>query len=439
MSPSRLSDRRVLAAVLGLVGVLAVAATSWIYASPLPYSQPGPIRGDGLGYYVYLPAALLDHDLTMRRTGRRSFSDDPALISGVRVVVGKGGVYLDQYGVGEAALLAPFFAGAYALAALSGERRGGFSCPFEAAVSVASIVYLLLGLALTASVLRRWFSCRTAALTLLSLTFGAAVFDYATFEPAMSHVYSFFAIALVVRLTLWAWDRPSFASASALGVALGLVGLIRPTNLAIVLFCVLVGVSSRHDALARARALVRSRGLVAAGTAAMLLVLLPQAAYWHHVTGHWITNPYLGKGEHLDLLHPHLVGVLFSVRKGLFFWTPLMILAVLGVAVLRRAARPLFLASVVYLLVAIWIVASWSIWWYGVSFGMRALIDQMPVFALGLAALIETARGFVGRALGAAIVLTTLVAVHGMLAYWLFVIPGDRTNFTMYLESLHHW
>ena len=85
----------------------------------------------------------------------------------------------------------------------------------------------------------------------------------------------------------------------------------------------------------------------------------------------------------------------------------------------------MFLASVVYLPVAIWIVASWSIWWYGVSFGMRALI--------------ETARGFVGRALGAAIVLTTLVAVHGLLAYWLFVIPGDRTNFTMYLESLHHW
>jgi hypothetical protein len=433
------SDHRVLAAVIGLVGVLAVAATAWIYASPLPYTQPGPIRGDGLGYYAYLPATLLDHDLSMRRTGRRSFKNDPALIPGVRVIPGKGGAYLDQYGVGESVLLAPFFAAGYVVAAVSGEPRGGYSWPYEAAVSAASIVYLLLGLGLLASVLKRWFSRRTVVLTLLGLTFGAAVFDYATFEPSMSHVYSFFAIALVMRLTLRVWDRPSLASACALGAALGLVGLIRLTNLAVVLFCVLVGVASRRDAAARVRALLHHPGLVAAGTAVTLLVLLPQAAYWHHLTGQWVTNPYLGNGEHLDLLHPHLAGVLFSVRKGLFFWTPLTILAVVGVATLRRAARPLFLASAVYLPVAIWIVASWSIWWYGVSFGMRALIDVMPVFALGLGALIETMRGLVGRALGAAIVLTTLVAIHGMLAYWLFVIPGDRTDFTIYLRSLHHW
>jgi hypothetical protein len=398
-----------------------------------------------LGYYAYLPAVFLDHDLTMWRTGLRSFGGDPALIQGVRwtrttVPLGQPGdhQYLDQYGVGEAVLLSPFFTAGYALAIVTQQPKGGFSWPFQATAATAAIFYMLLGLGLLASVLRHWFSSRTVVITLLALTFGAAVFDYATFEPTMSHIYSFFAVALVLRLTLWVWDRPTLAGAIALGAALGLVGLIRATNLTLVIFCLLVGVERLGDLGKRGRALVRRPGLVAAGVGASLLTLMLQAAYWHRITGAWITNPYRG-GDHLDLLDPHLIGVLFSVRKGLFFWTPLLLLAVVGLAFLRRTARPIFLASVVYLSVAVWVVASWSVWWYGDSFGMRALIDEIPVFALGLAALVEVARGAIARAaLGVAVGLMTLLAIHGMLAYWLYVLRGDGTTFHRYVQSLEY-
>ena len=66
------------AALVGVIGVLAVAATVWIYTAGLTYYYgQGPIRSDGTGYYVYLPAAFLDGDLTMVRTGARSFGGDP--------------------------------------------------------------------------------------------------------------------------------------------------------------------------------------------------------------------------------------------------------------------------------------------------------------------------------------------------------------------------
>ena len=348
--------------------------------------------------------------------------------------------YLDQYGIGEAVLLSPFFAAGYALAVVTNQPRGGFSWPFEATANAAGLVYMLLGLALTASVLKRWFSRRTVGITVVALTFGAAVFDYATFEPTISHVYSFFAVALVLRLTVWVWERPRLAGAVALGAALGLLGLIRLTNLTLVVFCLLVGVERLGDLGKRGRALLSRPGLVGAGVGVCLLTLLPQSAYWHRITGAWLTNPYRGPGEHLDLLHPHLVGVLFSVRKGLFFWTPLLVLAVAGLPFLRRTARPLFLGAIVYLPIAIWVTASWSIWWYGVSFGMRGLVDELPVFALGLAALLEVARGAVAqRALITAVGLTTVIAVHGLLAYWLFVVPGDKTTFHQYVQSLQHW
>jgi hypothetical protein len=71
---------------------------------------------------------------------------------------------------------------------------------------------------------------------------------------------------------------------------------------------------------------------------------------------------------------------------------------------------------------------------------MRALIDVMPVFALGLAAIVEAVRG-VGarRALALAIAVTTLLGLHGMLTYWLKAIPYDQTTFAEYLNSFVHY
>jgi len=430
-------------AVLGAVGVLAIAAIAAIYAADLTYYEGPPIRSDGLSYYVYLPAVLLDHDVTMVRTAARSFGGDPTNIAAVDWTRTSSGTQLplDPHGVGEAVLMSPFFAVGHLLAVLTKEPRDGFSWPYQAAAVAAGLMYVLLGLALTASVLRRWFTRRTVIVTTVAITFGAAVFQYATYDATYSHGYSFFLVALAMRLTLSVWDRPRFSSAAALGATLGLVGLVRPTNLVLVLFCALVGVERLGDIPERARSLLRRFDLVAIGGGVFILMLMPELAYLYRITGTAFANPYQATpGVHLDLLRPHLLGVLFSVRKGLFFWTPLLILAVAGLPLLRRTARPLFVPAVAYLIVVTWIVASWSQWFYGGSFGMRALIDAMPVFALGLAALYESARGALARrGLNIAIALTTLLAVHGMVAYWLKAIPYDQTTLHQYLDSFVHY
>jgi len=383
------------AVTIGVIGVLAFAATAWIYSTAVPR----PIHGDGKGYYVYQPALFLDHDPTLVRTAERSFGGNPVNIPGVTwartsVPVGQPDQYqwLDQYGVGEAVMIAPFFAVGEVVAKVMGQPQDGFSWPYQAAASTAGTLYMLLGLALTAGVLKRWFSRRTVVLTLIAMTFGAAVFEYGSYETTMSHAYSFCVVALIVWLTLRVWERPRILSAAALGAALGLLALVRATNLMLLVFCLLVGVERRNDLLRRVRSLLGHLDLVSVGAGVFLLVLMPQAAYWYRITRALLVDPYREQGQYLDLFHPHLEGVLFSVSKGLFFWTPLLILAVAGLPLLLRTARTVFVSAVVYLAVAVWVVASWSIWSYGYSFGMRALIDELPVFALGLAALIETVR-----------------------------------------------
>ena len=211
-------------------------------------------------------------------------------------------------------MLSPFFGLGDGIAALTGQPRDGFSRPYQVTAAAAGFVYALLGLALTASVLLRWFRPGTVVVTLLATTFGTGLFHYATYDSVYSHAFSFFLVAAVLRLTISVWERPRFTAVAALAAAAGLVALVRPPNLVVLIFSALIGVESLAGLRARGSALLRRIDLVAAGAGIFLIVVLPQLAYWHAITGHFIANGY-PQDQRLDLLHPHLIGVLFSVRK----------------------------------------------------------------------------------------------------------------------------
>jgi hypothetical protein len=427
-----------LAATVFFVAVCAAVSFSWIYGSHLAYGPP--IRSDGTGYYLYLPAVMLDHDITMERTAQRSFRGHIYDMEGVQRVP-PNNHYLDKYPVGEAMMLSPFFMFGDAAAHVSGAANNGFSTPYQVAAAAAGLVYALLGLTTLGFVLLRWFSRQTVVLTLLAITFGTALFHYATYDAVFSHAFSFFLVAVIVRLALSVYERPRLQSAIPLGLASGLLVAVRPTNAVVLLFVSLLGVSTLREMRQRLTAPLRHTRLLAASIGAGVLPLLPQIAYWHSITG----KPYVYAydDEHLDLLHPHVLDVLFSIRKGLFFWAPLLLLALIGLPLLRRYARGMVIPAATYLTVNTWVISSWSTWWYGGSLGQRPFVEALPIFALGLAALIEAARGLlVRRVLVAAITALTFLATHSMVAYWLRVIPIDQTTWHIYIRSfrigLHH-
>ena len=88
--------------------------------------------------------------------------------------------------------------------------------------------------------------------------------------------------------------------------------------------------------------------------------------------------------------------MLFSVQKGLFFWSPLLLAAVAGLVLLGRspnAARAFVLPGVVFLALDTYVIASWWDWQFGGSYGHRGFVDALPIFALGLAAFFSWASG----------------------------------------------
>ena len=373
----------------------------------------------------------------MDTTARRQFGGVHPKVAGMRRVPPHNHL-LNWVGIGEAVMLAPFFGVGHGLAVVSGAEQTGFSWPYQLFAFLGGLVYVLLGLALVGSVLRRWFRSSTIVITLLAITFGTDLFHYATYDAVFSHGFSFFLVAAALRLAISVWERPRLSVTVGLGAVMGLVPLVRPTNLVVLLPCGLIGVKSVGDLRARCVAILNRLDLLAVGVATFSVVVVPQLAYWYSITGRIVVYSY-PSDQRLDLLHPHLLDVLFGVRKGLFFWTPLLLLAVAGLPFLWRLAPPLSVPAVVYLVVDAWVIASWSFWWYGGSFGMRPFVEAMPVFALGLAALIEAARGALARrAVRIAIALTTLLAVHAMLAYWTGAVPLDGTTWQRYLDSFNH-
>ena len=64
--------------------------------------------------------------------------------------------------------------------------------------------------------------------------------------------------------------------------------------------------------------------MVVVGTA----VLAPQLAIYYQATGRVLVSSYGSMG--FTFLSPHIWGVLFSVQKGLFFWSPLLLAAIAG-------------------------------------------------------------------------------------------------------------
>ena len=141
-------------------------------------------------------------------------------------------------------MIAPFFGVGHLLALIAGAPRDGFSWPYQATAAAAGFVYALFGLVVLASVLRRWFGRDTVVLTLLATTFGTNLFHYATYDSLFSHAFSFALVAVVMRLTIAVADLPRARPTAALAASVGLLMLVRPTNLDILAFCALYGAAT---------------------------------------------------------------------------------------------------------------------------------------------------------------------------------------------------
>ena len=361
------------------------------------------IRGnDGVGHFIYLASLLGD--------GNLDFTDDYLAFDNARQYSfhfsdlprdPSTGLPSNRYGVGAAFLWLPFVGTVHLARLTSGSPIGDLTGESYAwAVGLATLFWGTLGLVLLYARLRLDCHPWAAAWTLAGLVLATPLGFYLYAHGSMSHGVSFFACVVMLLVFERAWDRPDGALLLGAGVAAGLTTIIRfqDATWSMLVVGLLAGrLLWRRSGVSQTQ---RWQGL-AALTAGGLAVLLPQMAVWRVLYGSWFSGPtpYLsGSAGELSLLPSHLAAVLLSERGGVLAWHPLIALGLVGLALLwrsrsRRSAAALGLLGFA---ASLWLVASWSMWWAGASFGNRFFISSLPWIALGVGRWLEGPATAVG-------------------------------------------
>jgi hypothetical protein len=117
-----------------------------------------------------------------------------------------------------------------------------------------------------------------------------------------------------------------------------------------------------------------------AGPAALGLL---QLAVWLKLYGLAFADVISGQ-SYVGETASYPIDLMFSARHGLFTWTPLYLVAVLGWALwARRDAWTAALVATVFAL-AVAVNGAMQDWWGSESFGQRRMLGLTPLFALGL-------------------------------------------------------
>ncbi|OGX88386.1 hypothetical protein [Hymenobacter glacialis] len=390
---------------------------------------------DAMGYYIYLPAQFIYHDLGHMGFANdimREYNPSSSFYQAFQVPGGPEGQLVTKYTCGLALLWTPFFLLGHWAAAWLDYPQDGFSPPYQIAIAFGGLLFALLGLGLLRRVLLRYFSDVVTTLVLVLLVLGSNYFQYAVFDAAMAHNYLFTGYALLLWLTIRWHERPTRGGAFAIGLTVGILVLIRPSEAVAAVVPLLWGVGS--VAAARAKlALLRTRWadvplLVLGG----VLGVLPQVLYWHWATGHFIFYSY--GDQHFSFLKPHVWQVLFSFKKGWLIYSPLLLLPLAGLVVLWRTHRAVAVPVLAFVVLNLWVVSAWDIWWYGGSIGQRALVQSYAVLALPWAAavawLLAPARRPALKA--AAVVAAVLLVDLNLFQHWQYmrsiIHPEEMNN-----------
>lgn len=338
----------------------------------------GMIWSDTEGYYLYLTGLFINggfEDLFVRTEGQFP------LYPGTNK-------RFTKYTCGVAMLQAPFFLAAHTAARLGGQPADGYSYPYLRAVQLAALLYGFLGLLILRRALLRHFSPWVTFFTILGLYFGTNLMHYHIQEPGMSHIYSFFLFALFVYFTPRFYERPGWGIFAGMGLLLGLITLIRPTNILVLLYLLLYDVGSWASLKERVQFLGRHLGKLPVAPLASFLVFLPQFAYWKYISGEWIMYSYGDEGF-IYWNSPKFYKVLFYIQNGWLLFSPMAGLAIIGCLLGSWKNRYNIAAISIILLLSTYLFASWWCWWFGGAFGQRSYVELYTLLAFPYAYLLQ--------------------------------------------------
>lgn len=339
------------------------------------------VETDGKGYYAYLPAIFLYHDLQYDFIVEAEASIYG--IGGAQKRLLSNGQPGNKYFVGVAVLLTPFFLIAWFVSKITGHGSGGYNMIFFSSVAAAAIFYLLIALMYIRKLLlllgsrEKWIG-----VILLLLVFATNIFWYVLYEPSMSHIYSFAAVsAFLFYIKSYENQKKNYQLICA-AATLAIITLIRPVNVMIVLGIPFLS-GSYKNFMVLFNAIFRNKKALLLSIAVYSVLVFIQPYIYYRTSGDFFKWPYTNEG--FDFKHPHFWDGLFSYRKGLFIYTPLMLVAFLFIIPYFKKSLFAALGYLLSFIIFIWVITSWGSWSYGGAFSLRPVLEFYPLLIIPMA------------------------------------------------------
>ncbi|HYO49017.1 MAG TPA: glycosyltransferase family 39 protein, partial [Chloroflexia bacterium] len=379
LTPERSAARRwwhdrPLVALLALFVVVAPLVTSRIYAS------------DEIQYFAYTHSLFFDGDLDFSNQYLHFYESDKVKFQAIYEDLylkhePETGLPINVAPIGTGLLWMPSFAAAHgfvlAASALGADiPADGYSQPYIVAICLTSYLYGCLGLLLCYLLAKGLFGSGVAALAVAAMWLATPLVFYTVVAPPWSHATSLF----TVTLFLWYWNRTrrkegrSLREWALLGASAGLMMLVREQD---ALFMVVPATEAAIALVGDWRAKVQGLGMnIRRWVVGLLLmgitaavVFIPQLIAYRVITGNF--GPSKVVSGKFTWTAPNALNVLFSPEHGLIPWTPVIVLALFGLALLWRRDRTLTLALSVALLLQVYVAGSFLTWQSAGSFGQR--------------------------------------------------------------------
>lgn len=342
------------------------------------------ILADGKGYYDYLPALVIYHDLNFQfidtlvtelynhREASRGYLPE---VNGKRI---------NKYFIGTAIAQAPFFLAAHIIAKADDRLQAdGYAPIYQDFVFYAALFYTFVGLFFLRKIMALSGVQNIYVLVIqATVLFAGSLMYYINSLPSFSHAYSFghFSLFLYLVIVYFKDQQKRFLFGAAL--CLGLIILIRPVNVLVVAF-----VPFLFDSFTDFKQKL-SKSVNTQWKALLFAILLTgivvgiQMLIWHLQTGQFIVYSYQNEG--FILSKPNVIKFLFSYQKGLFVYAPaffVLFIAGLIANIYQRNHWKIITFIFPFFLTA-WILSSWWVWYYGGSFGSRVMIEYYGLMAV---------------------------------------------------------
>jgi len=360
------------------------------------------VRGDGVGYYAYLRAPIIEHSLNFEndyRYANASFrgarlDENGNLKAELRTPTGH---LENHFTLGPAILWSPFFLLAHggvllARALGSSVSADGFSTPYRLAMALATAIYGFLGLLLSFRIARQYVDPWCAFFATIAIWWASSLPVYMYFNPSWSHALS----AFIVAFFLWCWHETRAQRSTLqwllLGACTGLMLDVYYPNAMVLVVLLIEAVVQYRAAFRGVSGAPRPTRLLANHLLFVLVALLcflPTFIAHRIIYGDALESGYIPLRDWLWRA-PALLAVLFSPNHGLLSWTPILLLSIIGLAIFWRrvpAAGGYFAAAALAFYLFIACYPDWA----GISsYGNRFFVSLTMLFVLGLAIFLDS-------------------------------------------------